>query len=356
MASRSTIASRIGADSRRLRRFLAARREALSPLLILTHDYPDPDSMASAVALKVLAEKVGITCKLAYGGVIGRTENRMMVSLLKLPIRRLRPGDLARFDNVALVDTQPAFGNNRFPPTRRAAIVIDQHRSVTPPNADLSIVNVESGATSVILARALLAAGPPPGNVATALAYGILTDTLHFFRSNEPAVIRTYLDLLPFCDLTHLAKIQNPTRSRKFFVTLARGIRRAITCGPLIVSHLGAVEMPELVSQTADFFLSYEHVRWAFSTGRYRGRLYMSLRASKAGADAGEVLRDICGDRANAGGHGGIAGGNFEIGRDAPDVAWRAEENGLLVRLLERLKVPRRNTISFPFQDQEDAD
>lgn len=357
MAKRSESASaRVAADGRRLLRFLRRRRRTLSPLLILAHDYPDPDAISSALALKVLAEAEGIQCRIAYGGVIGRTENKAMVSLLRIPIRRLAKGDLRRHANVALVDTQPAFRNNRFPAGRRATIVVDQHRSAVRPDADFSIVNVRCGATSVVLGAALLATvRRPSAQVATALAYGILTDTMNFFRSSHPAVIGTYLGLLPHADLTLLAKIQNPTRSRRFFQTLARGIRRAMTCGPLVATNLGDIETPDLVSQTADFFLSYERIRWAFCTGRYRGRLYMSLRTTRAGAEAGEILRDICEDRADAGGHGGVAGGSLEVGRDAPDRAWRAEETGLFVRLLERLKVPRRNAISFPFHDREEA-
>ncbi len=343
----------VAADGRRLLRFLAAHRDRLSPLLILTHDYPDPDSIASAVALKFIAESVfNIRCTVAHGGVIGRTENREMVSRLKIPIRRLRPGELTRAANVALVDTQPAFNNNPFPQDRRAAIVIDQHRSDVDPKAELSLVNLDCGATSVILAQALFASRRvPPPQLATALAYGILTDTLNFYRSHDPAVLRTYLRLLPHCDLAVLAKIQNPTRSSRFFSTLALGIRLAVSCRDVIVSHLGAVENPDLVSQTADFFLTYKNARWSLISGRYHGRLCMSLRTTVDGAEAGEILRDICGDRASAGGHGGIAGGSFEVGKSAGEAAWRAEENGLLVRLLERLKIGARVPVRFPFRD-----
>ncbi|MBV9079906.1 MAG: DHH family phosphoesterase [Elusimicrobia bacterium] len=354
--SKSSIARRVSAEDRRLLRFLRTRREALSPLLILTHDYPDPDSLASAFALKAIAEDVGITCRIGYGGVIGRTENRAMVKLLKIPVRPVRDKDFARWDHVALVDTQPAFSNNRFPHGRRATIVVDQHRSVTPPDAELPIVNTRCGATSVIVANALLARRvAPPEPVATALAYGILTDTLDFFRASHPVVVRTYLRLLPHCDLSKLARIQNPRRSRRFFQTIARGIRQASVCGPLIVSHVGTVENPDLVSQTADFLLSYENIAWSFATGRYNGRLYMSLRASSEAAEAGEVLRDICGDRANAGGHGSIAGGSFSVGRNTAESGWRAEENALLVRLLDRLRVGRR-PIVFPFRGAEAGD
>lgn len=344
---------RLAADGRRLVRFLSARRDRISPLLILSHDYPDPDSIASAAALKFIAEEVfGIRCSIAYGGVIGRMENREMVSLLKIPIRPLKKGELARARNVALVDTQPAFRNNRFPEGDRATIVIDQHAADRPPHAELSVINLNCGATSVILAQALFATRRlPPPNVATALAYGILTDTQHFFRVNDPAVIRTYLRLLPQCDLAALARIQNPRRSSRFFSTLARGIRLAVRCGDVVVSHLGDVENPDLVSQTADFLLTFEKIRWSFITGRYNGRLCLSLRSSQDGAEAGEVLRDICGDRASAGGHGGIAGGSFEVAVSAPETVWREEENNLLIRLLDRLRVPRRMTVRFPFRD-----
>ena len=343
----------IAADGRRLIQFLGANRKRLSPLLILTHDYPDPDAIASAAALRFIGESIfGMKCAIAHGGVIGRTENREMVARLKIPIRRLRPGELGRSANVALVDTQPSFNNNPFPAARRAAIVIDQHRSDAAPNADLKLINLDCGATSVILAQALFASRRvPPPKLATALAYGILTDTLSFYRSHEAPVLRTYLRLLPHCDLAVLAKIQNPERSSRFFSTLAHGIRLAVSCRDVIVSHLGDVENPDLVSQTADFFLTYKKARWCLISGRYHGRICLSLRTTAAGAEAGEILRDICGDRASAGGHGGIGGGSFEIGNSASEAAWRAEENSLFVRLLERLRIAPRVPIRFPFRD-----
>ena len=75
-------------------------------------------------------ECYGIESRIAYSGVIGRRENRAMVSILRIPVHRLRPGDLKKYKQIALVDTQPSFTNNSFPKNRKAAIVIDQHRRV----------------------------------------------------------------------------------------------------------------------------------------------------------------------------------------------------------------------------------
>ena len=61
-----------------------------------------------------------------------------------------------------------------FPEGRRATIVIDQHGSDKPVNADLSIINLHCGATSVILAQALFASRRvPPPQIATASEHGL---------------------------------------------------------------------------------------------------------------------------------------------------------------------------------------
>lgn len=309
--------------------------DRLSPLLILTHDYPDPDALASAYALLYLADHLfGITCRIVYGGVIGRSENREMVRLLKIPAHKLRPSDFLRFPNVALVDTQPSFENNMFFRSRKAAIVIDQHPSTEPPNADFVWINTEAGATSALLGGALLASGAEvPSRLATALVYGILSDTLDFYRSANKDTIDIYLRLLHRADVRVLAQIQNPQRPKKFFGDLAAALQKASLGGRLIVSHLGPVESPDIVSQMADFFLSCEGVQWAFCTGRYRGNLHMSLRTNLPEGQAGDVLRSICRHPREAGGHGQIAGGKIRVS-DQPDGGASEDLESTLTHLL----------------------
>jgi nanoRNase/pAp phosphatase (c-di-AMP/oligoRNAs hydrolase) len=328
--------------ARTLIRFLEAKGKALSPLLILTHDFPDPDALASAFALSYLAKHCyNINTRIAYGGIIGRAENKEMVKVLKMPVHKLEAPDLKRYAQVALVDTQPLFGNNPFPAERHATIVIDQHPPIAVASvADLTIVDTECGATSVILAQALLVRKIPiPARVATALAYGILTDTLNLYRASRSDTIKTYLDILPSCDMRALARIQHPSRSRRFFVTLHRGIQNALVCEKLVLSHLGAVENPDLVSQIADFLLAYKEIRWAVVTGRYGGRLYVSLRGVNPHIAAAAVLRASFANPQEAGGHETIAGGSFEVGKQAEEAEWNDAENGLAQRLLDRLGV-----------------
>lgn len=337
---------------RELFKFLARNREKLSPLLILTHDFPDPDALASAYALQHLAQTTfGISCRIAYEGQVGRTENRMMLRLLRIPARRFRKVWLKQFAAVALVDTQPAFENNPFPRSRRAAIVVDQHGSVTPPEADFVVIDPDCGATCVIIAQALLAGGDEiPSRIATALAYGILTDTLDLQRARRPDTVHTYFQVVQQADMRTLARIQNPTRSRRFFATLGKGITGARRFRKLLVSHLGEVETPDLVSQVAEFLLAYERISWCLVTGRYRGRLHASLRSTRIDAQAGEVLRASFANPRDAGGHGPIAGGSCRIGPDAAEATWQDREEQLQARLLKRLRIAASTEPRKPFE------
>ena len=144
--------------------------------LVLTHDNPDPDSMAAAWALAtVLTERVGVPAEIAYGGIIGRAENAAFVKVLKIPINHVEDVDLTSFDLFAIVDTQQGVGNHALPESTMADIVVDHHPvregEVENPFGD---VGGEFGATSTMLTEYVRAARIEPSPaLATALYYGI---------------------------------------------------------------------------------------------------------------------------------------------------------------------------------------
>ena len=77
-------------------------------------------------------------------------------------------------------------------------------------------------------------------------------------------------------------------------------------------------------------------------TGRYKGRLYVSLRSSNQNAPAAEVLRSLFENPKHAGGHGPIAGGSFRVGLGTAEAAWQQIEQELQGRLGRRLRLPAR--------------
>ena len=324
--------------------YIEENKEKLNPLLILTHDYPDPDALASAYALHYLVQKAGLRSKIVYGGNIGRSENREMVRLLKIPASKLRSSDFRFYPNIALVDTQPGFENNSFPKKRHAAIIIDQHIASQTPEAGFVMIDTEAGSTSALLARELLAKGfDLSTKLATALVYGILSDTLDFSRTTNRETIDTYFELLPLADMKLLARIQNPSRPRQFFGEMLHGIRNAQIRQRLVVSHLGEVGNPDLVAQMADFLLTCEGTQWAFCTGRYGDYLHFSIRTNLTDVSAASALRSIVDNPRSAGGYGQVAAGKIKISDPKNPQAWEEAERTLVERLTNKLKL-KKNT------------
>lgn len=334
-----------------VRRFLATHRRALDPLLILTHDYPDPDAMAGAFALAHLARAAGIRSTIAHGGIIGRMENRMMAEALRLPLRRVQAADWQRCRGTALVDTQPPFANNVFPnATRRASLVVDHHPRHPDTRAELVYIRPHYGATSTILTRAVLELGRPvPRRLASALAYGIASETQHLGREAGAQDIHAYQTLLADADVRLLGRLQHPHRSQAFFQTLGRALHRAFLYRRLIGVHLGPVETPDLVSQVADLLVAYEGARWAICTGRFQEHCHVSLRTTNPHAEAWKLLVRAVRQHGRAGGHGMIAGGAVAVGPHATSAAWRRVEQGLVRRLCDQLGYPDDTRAMRPF-------
>ncbi|MCU0645021.1 MAG: hypothetical protein MUC94_12265 [bacterium] len=93
----------------RLLRIIEGKKTAL----IVGHNNPDPDSIASAMAFQYfLSEIGGIKSDIVFGGIIGRAENRALLSYLNLDLYYLDEVDPCNYEIIALVDTHGGMGNN----------------------------------------------------------------------------------------------------------------------------------------------------------------------------------------------------------------------------------------------------
>ena len=136
---------------------LRAVHAGAKKLLILLHDHPDPDSIASALALRTLLKRNKQTAIIGHlGEQISRPENVAMIELLEIDLEALTPAQLTDFDSIALVDVQPTFfGGMQIP---EIDTVIDHHPLVGSYDAKFKEIRAEEGATSTILTKYLRAA------------------------------------------------------------------------------------------------------------------------------------------------------------------------------------------------------
>lgn len=322
----------------RLQQLLKAL-ESERRVLILPHNDPDPDAIASAVALRyLLADTLSVEGYIAYRGIIGRAENKALVRYLAYPMRRLARADLDFPRPFALVDTQPGAGNNALPAESSAAVVLDHHplREATA-TAAFADVRPEVGSTSTILTEYLRAADiEPPQPLATALFYGIKTDTLGLVRGTSPADVAAYLYLQPLVDLEALVEIERAQVPIEYFQRLDAALHSARVYGDVIVSFVGPMRRPDLAAEMADLLLRLRGIQWVICIGEYKSRLVLSIRTRSQRPGAGRVVQAIIDEQGTAGGHGFMAGGHVPLhGADPEEYAFELGQ-----RALEYLGVP----------------
>ncbi len=304
-------------------------------VLIVTHDNPDPDSIASAVALRhLLLVSTGQNAVIAYGGIVGRSENRSMVKLLEIPLVQICALDLDQFSVVCLVDTQPDTGNNSYPAGRPVHLVIDHH----PPKTDLSRVcwvdiREGYGASATILYEYLCTQGISINTrLATSLFYAIKSETQDLGREWSKADREAYLKLLPVSNNRILFQIVHPPVPREYFSGFRTAIEKALVYGPVLVFNLKKIDNPDLVAELADFLLRQEGISYVLGMGWYDGMQILSMRSDDHNAKLGLAIQEMVAGIGTAGGHGMVAGG--QIRNIAADDNSQNELERLLTRRL----------------------
>ncbi len=304
-------------------------------LLLLTHTNPDPDSMASAMGLRLLVDrKLGLAADIALAGRVMRAENRELVRECGIRMVPLNGLDLGRYDAFAVLDTQPGFGHTRIPEGVEVDIVIDHH---LPPDerANQKIphcdIRVDIGATSSMVTGYLMDAGVDvPPDVATALFYGVKTDTADLSRNASELDVAAYDYLNRRLDRTKLARITTPDVSVEYFRALRAALNNVRIYGRVVLCSLGKLQAPEMVAEVADLLLRMEGKTAVFCGGLVGQTYYVSVRTEDVERDAYDLIRGALGDGGSFGGHGTVAGGSIPVADDSPRTLKRLE------RMLER--------------------
>ena len=299
-------------------------------LLVLTHTNPDPDSMASAMGLRLLVDrKLGLATDIALSGRVMRAENRELVRECSIRMLPLAGIDLSRYDAFAVVDTQPGFGHTKIPAGVKIDVVVDHHLPLTDgdvqqiPHCD---VRVDVGATSSMVTGYLMDAGVEiPPDIATALYYGVKTDTADLSRNASPLDVAAYAFLNERLDRTKLARITMPDVTVEYFRALRAALNNVRIYGRVVLCSLGKLQAPEMVAEVADLLLRMEGKTAVFCGGLVGATYYVSVRTEIGERDAYDLIRGALGDGGSFGGHGTVAGGSIPIADDSPRTLKRLE-------------------------------
>jgi nanoRNase/pAp phosphatase (c-di-AMP/oligoRNAs hydrolase) len=284
--------------------------------LIITHDYPDPDCLASAFGVSHLLSFWGVQSSvISFGGFVGRAENRAMIRVLSIPTVPFVLTEIKDYDRTILVDCFPDKGNVPLPHNSIVHAVIDHHPNNPPEGAPyFHDIRKEFGATSTIITKYLIQAGCTiTPKLATALFYGIKTDTGDMRRENVPEDVECYKLLFDIMDHRLLSRIENPDRDEEFFRILHRAVESTVTTESFGYTYLGNVTTPDYVAEMADLFHSLERLEWMVCSGVFKNHIFFSIRTKNhdtAGAIAEQLATSMGG---SGGGHARVAAGRVPV-------------------------------------------
>jgi len=284
-------------------------------IVIIVHDNPDPDCLASAMALRHLfVMKLSKDAVITFSGMIGRSENLAMAKELQIPLTPLGIVDLKEHQVVCMLDTQPGTGNNSLPPETRVDIVIDHHpQRERTGECRWYDVRVDYGATATILYEYLLAQDVSIGTkLATALFYAVKSETQDLGREANHPDREAYLRLFPLSNKKLLYEITHPKLPIEYFLTIISALDNTRIYNRVMIANLQKIVFPELVAEMADFLLRLEEIETVLCMGHYNTEIILSIRTMRHDLNAGEIINRLVTGLGKAGGHGMMAGGKID--------------------------------------------
>jgi len=302
----------------------ALERAKDQQLVILLSGHPDPDAIGAAMAHKRICERMDVSTTIAHVLPIARSENRALVKLLDVPLVRVaESADLERFQFVSLVDCSSSESNIKLPSHLELLSVVDHHRPAQIPEAPFVDVRHDVGATCTIYAE-YLAQGLAPlesndataGAVATAMFFGIQTDTDDFSRSTSADFLAAAY-LKPHTDAERLSRLGRRSLTAESMDAVARALLDLEVIRDFAIAGVGRVSAlnRDAIATAADFILRREDIDTVVVFGIVDDRIDGSLRTNRASVDPAVFMSTAFGedDRGRPFGGGRNDKGGFQI-------------------------------------------
>ncbi len=274
-------------------------------VLILLHNDPDPDALASGLALRNVLHRTKTTAIIGAIQGVTRPENLRMVNMLDLHVEPVTPESVKEYSRIAMVDVQPHYFGGLID---RADLIIDHHPEQPGYTSVFKDIRPDYGSTSTILTEHLRAVDVNISErTATAMLYAIKSDTLFFNRQTNRVDIDAFSYLYPLADPTLIRKMEGAeiTVERLDYVVKAHETGRL--AAQVFCAALGESAREDFIPYVADFFLQLEDVKWTAIAGLVNETMVISVRNLGYSKNAGEFVRRYFADIGSAGGHRAMA-------------------------------------------------
>lgn len=331
---------------KRSERFLQALSGAPG-VSVVTHNFPDPDAIASGWGLKFLVEdRLEVSCRVQAGGIVMRAENLKMVELLAPPLELVEDFGAERDDAIVLVDCQPPGGNHLLSGVSfQAAAVVDHH----PPSRERYVcgyrdVRPSMASCATMVAEYLREQDIRPGpELATALFLGMSADVARR-PVLTPADQRAARFLARDVDFNLFITINNAPYPRIVYRRFSDALQIACMVGDTVVCHATEVESPAGMAGLADLLIRCEEVNAVLVTAPIGGHCFLSVRSTRPNHHAGDMAAALTEGLGSGGGHEQRAAGRVPLHGDS---SLESVQSELYRRWIERLGLSGAPPVPF---------
>lgn len=274
-------------------------------VLIVLHNDPDPDAMASGLALRNILRRTKTTAIIGAMQGVTRPENLRMANLLDIHVEPLTAETMKEYDRIAMVDVQPHYFGDVID---RVDLVIDHHPEQPGYTAVYKDIRADYGSTSTILTEHLRAVDVNISErTATAMLYAIKSDTLFFNRQTNRVDLDAFSYLYPLSDAALIRKMEGAEITTERLDYVMKAHQTGTLVEQVFCAFLGPTPREDFIPYVADFFLQLEHVKWTVIAGIVNDSMVISIRNLGYSKNAGELVRRFFADIGSAGGHRAMA-------------------------------------------------
>lgn len=281
-------------------------------VFLQTHNFPDPDALASAYGMQMFLNAHGVKSTICYAGKIDKSSTKKMLEEFQIEAVNIDDiPDMAEQDYIVTMDAQK-YNSNITDFIGDEVAAIDHHPTTVPCSYRYSDIRICGACCSIVTDYYIQSHTTLDTNTATALLYGLKMDTDSFNRGVTDFDIEMFGYLHKLADNQKIISMYHNNMEIDDLHAYGEAIRNI-----QIYENVGfaaiSFDCPDaLVAMISDFILGLDVVEFAVVYARRNGGYKFSVRNETPYYHAGTVTQEALKDLGGGGGHFSMAGGMIQ--------------------------------------------
>lgn len=275
-------------------------------LTIYTRNNPDPDSLASSLALKRIAEHYNIEVAVYYTGAI---QNRTLANVLGDDVMNAPQISLSH-NCTAFVDLLPTeLSGEKINPTIVIGHTLGNKEGIRCAYQDIRTTETTSSIMTEYLKKLGVAIDK---RLATLLLFAIRDKTKTLIANFTLHDLESYWFIHKYTDMELLNSLEHPSARIDTFEDLSRAIANKIMKGASLFTTVGYVKDPGTIPRVCKYMLDIEGISTALVLAINATKIYVYAESKNMELNMKNVLKKAFGE------WGEVTGGPLQANTSIP--------------------------------------